>query len=329
VSGKPYTFEQRTVPFSDLVPDTSNPRYAMYVSDGPVSDEEMLNKLRAESQHKYLVGSIRENEGLIEPVYVREEAGGKRRVYEGNRRWAALHDLNEEDATAFGRVPVYVIPSDMGNEAWLKYLGILHDQGKTPWGGYSRAVYIRSMQNSGISVNEIAAFTGRSKADVTRAIATTGLVEEYAEYAKNKEQKPEEKYAQLWEIATMGMTKTKIGKKAAFHCILTGQVKSAKDIRHLRDLHRDEPTLIPKIAAGQTTLSHAMALANNNDTVGGSDKRFKSVRTTLTSKYEETKRAMVNKPSVFKEAVMLHKLLDSLISTVKMEMEDSTPTSVV
>jgi hypothetical protein len=260
VSGKPYTFEQRTVPFSDLVPDTSNPRYAMYVSDGPVSDEEMLNKLRAESQHKYLVGSIRENEGLIEPVYVREEAGGKRRVYEGNRRWAALHDLNEEDATAFGRVPVYVIPSDMGNEAWLKYLGILHDQGKTPWGGYSRAVYIRSMQNSGISVNEIAAFTGRSKADVTRAIATTGLVEEYAEYAKNKEQKPEEKYAQLWEIATMGMTKTKIGKKAAFHCILTGQVKSAKDIRHLRDLHRDEPTLIPKIAAGQTTLSHAMAV---------------------------------------------------------------------
>jgi hypothetical protein len=179
------------------------------VSVGPVSDEEMLNKLRAESQHKYLVGSIRENEGLIEPVYVREEAGGKRRVYEGNRRWAALHDLNEEDATAFGRVPVYVIPSDMGNEAWLKYLGILHDQGKTPWGGYSRAVYIRSMQNSGISVNEIAAFTGRSKADVTRAIATTGLVEEYAEYAKNKglvERNRENKALMLAAAAERGQT---------------------------------------------------------------------------------------------------------------------------
>lgn len=322
VGGKSFVFEQRAVLFSDLKPDTTNPRYAMLVKDGAVTVEKMLSKLRSEVQHKFIRDSILHNKGLIDPIYVREGQDGKKTVMEGNRRWAALTDLNEDDKDGlFKYVSAYIIPADMTNADWLKYLGILHEHGKLRWPGYSGAVYAKNMLQAGIPLEEIAADIGSTVSNVKRSIKTSDMVDEYAAYAKDNDEQPQNQYARLYEVAPMKLADTKKGRKAAYHVLMTGQASSAKEIRILRDIHRDDPASFAKLAAGEITLVEASGKAGEKDEVGGSAKRYKQMRTGIEAKYAKYKKTLIKNEEARKEYDLLLKVMIALGEAVKVELE--------
>lgn len=331
VGGKVYYFDQRAVLFTDLVPDNTNPRYGLLVKNGGVTDEQMLLKLKSEKRHKPLREAIRFNKGLIEPIYVRELPNGKKKVLEGNRRLAALDDLqaDDKDHDYFKYVPAYVIPAEMSDEVWLTYLDILHKQGKLHWGGHSDAIYYRLMLQAGIPIEDIAANAGRKMADVKTALKTCDMVDEYEAFSKGVDDNPEDKYAQLYQIATKNFAKTKKGRKTAYRLVMNGEVKSAKEIRKLTEIDRDDPATFSKLAAGEITLAQAVGKAEEFDEVGGSVKRFKSLTKTITEKFLESKKTLVKNQAAFNAARTLYKVLDGLIVAANDELEDGAALALV
>ncbi len=146
-----------------------NPRIYSFVCAGKAepSQEEIFEKLRAMEHVKQLVQSIKLNDGLIEPIIVRDNV-----VLEGNSRLAAYRLLYDKDPIKWGLIKAQVFPSDTRDDLVYALLAEFHLIGKKDWAPYEQAGFLyRQQYIHGIDQKRISVESGISKKKVSHLIS--------------------------------------------------------------------------------------------------------------------------------------------------------------
>ena len=147
-----------------------NPRLYSIVYDGKgePSQEDILAKLASMEHVKQLRQSIISNDGLIDPLIVRD---GDFVVLEGNSRLAAYRLLYKQDPLHWGRVKCTLLPSDVAEPLIFALLGEYHIIGKKDWAPYEQAGYLyRRNRNHHADPAEMAKEMGLSAKKVSHLI---------------------------------------------------------------------------------------------------------------------------------------------------------------
>lgn len=118
-----------------------NPRiYSLVRSSGRVPEQdEILEQLLAHEHVRALKEDIAANDGLIDPLIVRE---GDLVVLEGNSRLAACRFLARRDPIRWANVRCTVLPADIDEKLVFALLGQYHLKGKQDWAPYEKAGFI-------------------------------------------------------------------------------------------------------------------------------------------------------------------------------------------
>jgi hypothetical protein len=153
IRGKVYLAKLCQLKHSDLRFYADNPRVysALHDGDGKVPTQEEIEEHLQTLEHvKELRQEIKENGGLIEPLYVKEIS---LEVVEGNSRLAAYRLLADENAVLWEKVLCAVLPKEVTDSAIASLLGQLHLKGKKDWRPYEQASYLhRRHGKEGISI---------------------------------------------------------------------------------------------------------------------------------------------------------------------------------
>ena len=118
-----------------------NPRIHSFVfaEGNELSQDEIEKKLCQLDHVKQLVQSIVANDGLLDPLIVRE---GDNVVLEGNSRLAAYRLLNRGNAIKWGEVKCALLPSDISEDLVFALLGEYHIIGRKDWAPYEQAGFL-------------------------------------------------------------------------------------------------------------------------------------------------------------------------------------------
>ena len=153
IRGKVYMAKLCQLKHSDLRFYADNPRVYSALHDGngkAPSQEEIEEHLQTLEHVKELRQEIKENGGLIEPLYVKEST---LEVVEGNSRLAAYRLLADENAIVWEKVLCAVMPKEVTDSAIASLLGQLHLKGKKDWRPYEQASFLqRRHHKEGISI---------------------------------------------------------------------------------------------------------------------------------------------------------------------------------
>ena len=169
------------LPIHDLRFYPENPRIFSLIQRPGIepSQEEILNRLRSLDHVKQLIQSIRANGGLTDPMLVRD---GDFVVLEGNSRLAAYRELARNDAIAWGKAKVRLLPSDISEDLVFALLGEYHIIGRKDWAPYEQAGYLyRRNARHGISAQSMASEMGLPKRRVNHFINTYAFMVEHDE----------------------------------------------------------------------------------------------------------------------------------------------------
>jgi hypothetical protein len=157
IKGKDYTVSIRHLRHDTLTFYPENPRIYSVLHDGAgeaPSQEEIQNCLQDMDHVRELKEDIKENGGLIEPLYVKEAT---LEVVEGNSRLAAYRMLGEDNAVLWEKVKCALLPKEVDDSAIASLLGQLHLKGKKDWRPYEQASFLhRRHYKDNISVPELA-----------------------------------------------------------------------------------------------------------------------------------------------------------------------------
>ena len=158
------------LPQSELSFYPENPRiYTMVQTGSSDPDQGMIQSALEKMDHvKLLMHSIRANNGLIEPLLVRDGDGT---VLEGNSRLAAYRILAANDPIKWGYVKVTLLPEDISDALVFALLGEFHLKGKKDWAPYEQAGYFyRRIMNQGVELVTVASEMGLSKQKVQHLV---------------------------------------------------------------------------------------------------------------------------------------------------------------
>jgi hypothetical protein len=142
IKGKEYTVSISFLRHEDLKFYPENPRIYSVLHDGAgtAPTQEEIQACLQEMEHvRELKEDIKENGGLIEPLYVKEET---LEVVEGNSRLAAYRMLAEENALQWETVKCALLPKQVQDSAIASLLGQLHLKGKKDWRPYEQASFL-------------------------------------------------------------------------------------------------------------------------------------------------------------------------------------------
>jgi hypothetical protein len=141
--------EPRRIPLSDIYLDPSNPRIQHAVKhrgkNGVLSQEELCSLILDQPGVSDLFKTVRDNGGLIEPIYVRPDG----RVIEGNCRAASflrLHKANRQD-TKWQSIPAFLVPKITERQVAVLQ-GHFHVAGKNKWRAYEKAGHLHTMHTT-------------------------------------------------------------------------------------------------------------------------------------------------------------------------------------
>ena len=160
------------LPIHDLSFYPENPRiYSLIQKPGvEPSQDEIFSRLRNLDSVKQLIQSIRANGGLTDPMLVRD---GDFVVLEGNSRLAAYRELARNDAVAWGKAKVRLLPSDIGEDLVFALLGEYHIIGRKDWAPYEQAGYLyRRNATYRVSAQSMASEMGISVRTIRHLINT-------------------------------------------------------------------------------------------------------------------------------------------------------------
>jgi len=152
IEGESLSVEYREMPIRDVQLDLSNPRiqYLLKQSKNGKPSQDELTKLILDIHGvPALFASIRDNKGLLEPIYVRPDG----RVIEGNCRAAAymrLFSIDRKkglDKSNWEEVPAYVVPRISERQVAVLQ-GRVHVAGKNKWRAYEKAGHVYSMHTT-------------------------------------------------------------------------------------------------------------------------------------------------------------------------------------
>jgi hypothetical protein len=172
IKGKDYTVSIKHLRHDTLKFYPENPRIYSVLHDGAgnaPSQEEIQECLEAMDHVRELRDDIRENGGLIEPLYVKEAT---LEVVEGNSRLAAYRMLGEENAIQWEKVKCAVLPKEVHDSAIASLLGQLHLKGKKDWRPYEQASFLhRRHYKDKISITNLAKEVPLKKRGIEQRIA--------------------------------------------------------------------------------------------------------------------------------------------------------------
>ena len=170
-----------SLPIHDLRFYPENPRIYSLVQrpDVEPSQDEIFSRLRGLDHVKQLIQSIRANGGLTDPMLVRD---GDYVVLEGNSRLAAYRELARNDAIAWGKAKVRLLPSNISEKLVFALLGEYHIIGRKDWAPYEQAGYLyRRNVTHEVSASTMAEEMGLSKRRVNHLINTYRFMVEHGE----------------------------------------------------------------------------------------------------------------------------------------------------
>jgi len=172
IKGQPVAVTYETVKVKSVQLDAENPRIRLQVhrkfGGQKPSDEDLIKVVREQPGFPDLQKAIRENNGLHDPLIVRNNYV----VAEGNSRAVVLRILGagKPEDERWHSVPVMRLPADVEEPVVACLLASYHVAGKTPWRLYAQAEHIFHLKNTHrLSVGEIAQATRMAP----------GLVEQY------------------------------------------------------------------------------------------------------------------------------------------------------
>jgi len=172
IKGKNYTVSIQHLKHDTLKFYPENPRVYSVLHDGAgnTPTQEEIQECLQEMEHvRELRDDIKENGGLIEPLYVKE---GTLEVVEGNSRLAAYRLLAEENAVQWERVKCAVLPKAVHDSAIASLLGQLHLKGKKDWRPYEQASFLhRRHYKDKVSITNLATEVPLKKRGIEHRIA--------------------------------------------------------------------------------------------------------------------------------------------------------------
>ena len=118
-----------------------NPRvYSVLHGDAESPTQDEIEKRLLEMEHvRELIQDIKINQGLIEPLIVRD---GAFEVLEGNSRLAAYRFLAKSDPVKWGYVKCTVLPRGIDESLVFALLGQFHIKGKKDWAPFEQAGFL-------------------------------------------------------------------------------------------------------------------------------------------------------------------------------------------
>lgn len=148
IEGEKIPVEHREMPLEDVRLDPSNPRIQHAVkrmSNGRTASQDDLRNLILDLPGvSELFKSIRDNEGLLEPIYVRPDG----RIIEGNCRAACylkLHSIASRNKDArWQKIPAVFVPKITDRQVAVLQ-GHYHVAGKNKWLAYEKAGHLHTM----------------------------------------------------------------------------------------------------------------------------------------------------------------------------------------
>ena len=181
LSGEEIPVRNGYLPIHDLSFYAENPRIYSLIqrpNHEPPQDE-IFDRLRRLDHVKQLIQSIRANGGLTDPMLVRD---GDLVVLEGNSRLAAYRELVRNDAIAWGKAKVRVLPSDISEKLVFALLGEYHIIGRKDWAPYEQAGYLyRRNVTHGVSPQDMASEMGLPVRTVNHLINTYKFMVDHGE----------------------------------------------------------------------------------------------------------------------------------------------------
>jgi ParB-like nuclease family protein len=250
-----------------------NPRvYSSLHGKGKTPTQEEIQERLLDMEHvRELINDIRINQGLIEPLIVRDETF---EVLEGNSRLAAYRFLAKKDPVKWGTVKCTVLPYDIGESLIFALLGQFHIKGKKDWVPFEQAGFLyRRFKNHHVDIKTLALEIGISSKKVTHLVDTYEFMVKnddedvnrwsyYDEYLKSKKiQRAREQYPE-------------------FDSLIVEKIKS-KEIQRAVDL-RDQlrpicstPKILKKFVSGDYDFSEAFTATEE---AGGTSKGLKFIK---------------------------------------------------
>jgi len=219
----------KTIDYKKLKFYVDNPRiYSLIRTDGHTPDQDEIYKQLLEHEHvRVLKEDIRTNDGLIDPLIVRD---GDFVVLEGNSRLAACKFLASKDPVKWSQVLCTVLPADIDEKLVFALLGQYHIKGKKDWAPYEKAGFLyRRHKEHHVELSTVCEELGISLKEAKHLVAVYEFMIEhddedrerwsyYDEYLKSgKIRKARDEYAQLDDFVVKQ--------------IKTGDIPKAMDLR--------------------------------------------------------------------------------------------------
>lgn len=172
VENEAVALERRRMPLDQIHLDPSNPRIQHAVKQrgksGVLSQDELCTLILEQPGVSDLFKTIRDNGGLIEPIYVRSDG----RVIEGNCRAASFLRLRKTTPTdkRWHAIKAFVAPSITERQVSVLQ-GHFHVAGKNKWRAYEKAGHLHTMHTKlGMDAKAIGRSLGMQERVVTRLL---------------------------------------------------------------------------------------------------------------------------------------------------------------
>lgn len=285
IEGESLAVEYREVPLRDVQLDLSNPRiqYILKQSKNGKPTQEELTKLILDIHGvPALFASIRDNKGLLEPIYVRPDG----RIIEGNCRAAAYMRLLSIDrkkgltSSAWQAIPAFVVPKISERQVAVLQ-GRVHVAGKNKWRAYEKAGHVHNMHTKlKMDPKTIGQLLSMSEGEVLRDILAYETITAKL-LPKMKGVTGLEKWSffeEFFKRKGLEQYRTKPANVNQFvSLVLTGKLKRGADVRKLEKILKHNGAM--KVLKHQGVES-AMAMVGQADPTADS-RTFRQLKKTV------------------------------------------------
>ena len=254
-----------------------NPRlYSLVRPDEGEPDQEVIEDRLVKMDHvKELIQSIKENGGLMEPIFVH---GQTFEVLEGNSRLAAYRRLSETDPFKWAEMKCVLLPPNFEKERIFAFLGQLHIVGKKDWAPFEQAGFLyRRHKREGISVDDIA-----NQMNLPRP-ETRNLIKTY-EYMLKVGDTDVGRWSYYFEFIKSRKISGIIKKTPGFENFLVNKIKSgamkkAADVRDIvPKLSLARKGLVDKVVSGKVDIYDAVERVDQSGNADATYRRLKRFR---------------------------------------------------
>lgn len=236
------------IPIGQVKLDQDNPRIREDLKKrdkklGTPSPEDMQKLILGLSGVDALYKSIRDNKGLHEPIYVRQNGV----VAEGNCRTAIylkLHGANRSDPT-WQKIPALRLPASVTERQIAILQGHLHVAGKITWRKHEQAGHLYTMHKTyAMSSAAIAKALGMREKEVNRLLGSYQMnLEVIKELGKDDKSDGRKKFStidELFKVRDMEDWRSKPANLKTFKAlIIDGKLRRGQDVRKLSKIVAD------------------------------------------------------------------------------------------